>query len=58
VTVSTDGGSARLAVPGGPYALTAESDGGPQSIGIATNPAAHRSITIMSYGGPLVVGPS
>jgi hypothetical protein len=56
VTVSTDGGSAGLAVPGGPYALTAESDGGPQSIGIATNPAAHRSITVMTYGGPLVVG--
>jgi hypothetical protein len=56
VTVGTDGGSARLAVPGGPYALTADSDGGPQSIGIATDPAAHRSITVMSDGGPLMVG--
>jgi hypothetical protein len=58
VTVNTDGGSARLAVPGGPYALTADSDGGQESIGILTSPAAHRSITIMSYGGPLVVGSS
>jgi hypothetical protein len=56
VTVSTDGGSARLAVPGGPYALTADSDGGPQSIQITTSPAAQRSITVTSDGGPLVVG--
>jgi hypothetical protein len=58
VTVGTDGGSARLVVPGGPYALTADSDGGPQSIQIATDPAAQRSITVMSDGGPLVVGSS
>ena len=56
VTVNTDGGSARLAVPGGPYALTADSDGGPQSIQITTSPAAQRSITVTSDGGPLVVG--
>ena len=57
VTVSTDGGSAQLAVPGGPYALTAESDGGPQSLGIAADPGAHRSITIISGGGPLLIRP-
>ncbi len=58
VTVNTDGGSAELDVPGGPYALTADSGGGgPQSVGIATDPAAHRSITVISGGGPLVVGP-
>jgi hypothetical protein len=58
VTLSTDGGAAQLAVPGGPYALTADSGGGPQSIGIAASPAAQRSITVMSGGGPLVVGSS
>ncbi len=58
VTVSTDGGSAQLAVPGGPYALTADSGGGPQSVGIATDPAAGRSITVISGGGPLWIGPT
>ena len=53
MTVSTDGGSAQLAVPGGPYALNADSGGGPQSVGIATDPAAHRSITVISGGGSL-----
>jgi len=58
VTVNTDGGSAQLAVPGGPYALNADSDGGPQSVGIATDPAAARSITVISGGGPLWIGPA
>ncbi len=58
VTVSTDGGSAQLAVPGGPYALTADSGGGPQSVGIATDPAAGRSITVISGGGSLWIGPT
>jgi hypothetical protein len=58
VTVSTDGGPARLVVPGGPYALNANSDGGgPQSVGIATDPAVHRSITVISGGGPLRIEP-
>jgi hypothetical protein len=55
VTLNTDSGSAQLAVPGGPYALIAENDGGPQSVGIATDPGAHRSITVISGGGPLVI---
>ena len=51
VTVSTDSGGVQLAVPGGPYALTANSDGGPQSsVGIATDPRAPRSITVNSDG--------
>ena len=58
VTVSTDGGPAQLTVPGGPYALTADSSGGPQSVGIATDPAAHRSITIITQGGSLGIAPS
>ena len=58
LTVGTDGGAAQLAVPGGPYALTADSGGGPQSAGIATDPAAGRSITVISGGGPLWIGPA
>ena len=53
VTVSTDGGGARLALPGGPYALTADSGGGPESVQIATDPAAHRSLTVITNSGPL-----
>ena len=59
VTVSTDGGAVRLAVPGGPYALSADSGGGgPESVGIATDPAAPRAITISSGGGPLIIEPT
>lgn len=57
VTVSTAGGMALLAVPGGPYAVFADSGGGPQFVRVATNPAAHRSITVTTSGGPLQVGP-
>ncbi len=55
VLLSSQGGPAALTVPGGPYALTADSDGGPQSIGIATDPAARRSITVASDGGSLQI---
>ena len=57
VTVSTDGGPATLAVPGGPYQVTAESSdfGGPVSIEIPVDPAAHRVIDVSSGGGPLVI---
>jgi hypothetical protein len=55
VTVSTVRGPVSLAVPGGPYALTANSDGAPQLIGIATSSAADRSITVSTGGGQLVI---
>jgi hypothetical protein len=63
VTVGTGdgsacGGSADLILPGGPYALTANSDGAPQLIGIATNSGAHRSITVTTGGGGLVISPA
>ena len=58
VTLGTDGGPAALTVPGGPYALTTDSDGGPQSVGIATEPAARRSITVTSDGGSLQIEPA
>jgi hypothetical protein len=57
VTVSTDGGDATMIVPGGPYALTAETDGGAEEFGIATDPAARRSITIATGGGQLSIRP-
>ena len=57
VAIHSGGGEARLDVPGGPYALTADSGGGPENIGIATDPAAHRSITITTDGGPLRIEP-
>lgn len=54
VQVDTGGGAADLTVPGGPYALTADDGGGgPELISIATNPAATRSITVSTNGGPL-----
>ena len=55
VTVSTRGGLAEMSVPGGPYALTTNSDGAPQTIGIATSSAAPRSITITTGGGQLLI---
>jgi hypothetical protein len=59
VTVSTDGGDAQLTVPGGPYAVTADSGGGPQpSVGIPADPQARRSITVISGGGSLWIGPA
>jgi hypothetical protein len=57
VTIRSGGGAVQLDVPGGPYALTADSGGSPEIIGIATDPTARRSITITSDGGPLVIGP-
>jgi hypothetical protein len=45
-------------VPGGPYALTADSGGGPQTVGIATSPAASRSLTVTTGDGALVIEPS
>jgi len=58
VTVSTDGGPAFLTVPGGPYAVAADSGGGPQFVGIATDPAAARSLAVTSGGGPLEIEPA
>ena len=58
VSVSTDGGPATLAVPGGPYNLNANSEGGLQSVRIATDPTALPLITVDSGGGPLRVEPS
>jgi hypothetical protein len=53
VQVSTGAGDADLTVPGGPYALTADSGGGPEVISIATSLAATRSINVSTEGGAL-----
>ncbi len=58
VLLSTEGGPVTLTMPGGPYALTTDSDGGPQSVGIATDPAARRSIRVTSDGGSLQIEPA
>jgi hypothetical protein len=58
VQVNTGGGAAFLTVPGGPYALTTDSGGGPQSVGISIDPAAARSINVSTLGGPLRVEPA
>ena len=57
LVTSTDGGNALLAVPPGPYALTADSNGSDQGISVATDPAARRSITVTTGGGSLQVLP-
>jgi len=57
VSVSTDGGAVILAVPGGPYAVAADSNGGPQSVTIATDPAARPALTVTTGGGPLRIEP-
>jgi hypothetical protein len=68
--VTTGGGNATVLLPGGPYALTANSavsaggpdggpgDGGPETVGIATNPTARNAVTITTGGGDLVVEPA
>jgi hypothetical protein len=58
VVVSTDSGPATLTVPGGPYLLTADTDGGPELVGIATDPAARPAITITTGGGQLQIEPA
>jgi hypothetical protein len=56
VTVSTGGGPATLSVPGGPYALSSNTHGAPQIIGIATSSSASRTLNIVTDGGQLVIG--
>jgi hypothetical protein len=57
VMVSTENGSASVSVPGGPYSVTADSEGGSQTVDIPTAPAAHRTLTVSTAGGPLEIVP-
>jgi hypothetical protein len=58
VFVSTDGGPAALTLPPGPYALSASTYGGSEAVGIATDSAASRSITVTTGGGRLQIAPA
>jgi len=58
LSVDSGGGPAILSVPRGPYAVTADSGGGPQQVEIATDPAAARSIRVVSDGGLLQIEPA
>jgi hypothetical protein len=55
VTINSDSGPAVLAVPGGPYAVFADSDGGPESVNVPVAATAPRSITITTGGGSLEI---
>jgi DUF4097 and DUF4098 domain-containing protein YvlB len=57
VMLSTENGSASVSVPGGPYSVTADTEGGSQTVDIPTDPAAHRTLTVSTGGGPLEVVP-
>jgi hypothetical protein len=58
VVVTTDGGNATVLLPGGPYALTADSGGGQETVGIATDPTARDALTVTTGGGDLFVEPT
>jgi hypothetical protein len=58
VSVTAEGGGITITVPGGPYALTAATNGGTEQFGIATDPAARRSIKADTGGGPLLIRPA
>jgi hypothetical protein len=58
VDVATDGGNVTVLVPGGPYAITADSQGGFEVVGVATSPAARDSLTVTTGGGSLSILPT
>jgi hypothetical protein len=55
VNVNTSNGSATLAMPGGPYTVTADSGGGPSYVGVPTSASARHSITVSTQGGALSI---
>jgi len=57
VMISTENGSASVSVPGGPYSVTAHTEGGSQTVDVPTAPAAQRTITVSTGGGPLEIVP-
>jgi len=57
VLLTTDDGSASLSVPGGPCSVTASTEGGSEMVDVPTAPAAPRSITVSTGGGPLQIVP-
>lgn len=57
VMVSTDGGAAVLALPGGPYALSASDDQGGTAIHVPVSVISRRLITVNSGGGTILIAP-
>lgn len=57
VTLDTEGGDAVINVPGGPFAVSVQTEGGPEDVRTATSPAATRTITVDSGGGPVRIEP-
>lgn len=56
--IATDGGPATVLIPGGPYALTADSgSGASQVVDIPTSPAATSTLTVTTGGSPLLIEP-
>jgi hypothetical protein len=57
VMLSTENGSATVSVPGGPYSVTAATEGGSQTVDVPTASTAHHSLTVSTGGGPLEIVP-
>ena len=58
VDIATDGGNATVLIPGGPYALTADSGGASQVVGIPVSPAARSTLNVTTGGSALVIEPA
>jgi hypothetical protein len=58
VQVGSGGGNVTLQVPGGPYAVSASTEDGPETVSMATSPSAARTITVDTGGGALIIEPA
>ena len=58
VQVTTGSGDAVLVLPGGPYAVRADSSGGPQLVSVPVSPTAASTVAVSTGGGELQVKPS
>jgi hypothetical protein len=47
-----------VSLPGGPYAVTAESFGGPEQVTVPTSPSAASTVAVSTNGGQLQITPS
>ncbi|NGO07972.1 hypothetical protein G5C60_10000 [Streptomyces sp. HC44] len=54
--VRTSGGDLSLRLPGGPYAVDADADGGTEKVTVKTDPASARKVTAKSGGGDITIG--
>jgi hypothetical protein len=56
VEADSGGGPVIVQLPGGSYAVTADSAGGPQRVAVATDPASPDTISVSSGGGAVSIG--